>query len=263
MKYMLLVCGDDTADASDMAPVEPWVEELGVERGVRRHGHRLSLPAEAVTVRVRDGEVLRTDGPFAETKEYVAGYDILECASMEEAVEAAARHPVATIGAMEVRAFWEDEDAEGEIRRLDAELTAAARERDFDRAMADFDEAIRLRPDSALAYHHRGNAWSGKGEPARALADYEAAIRIDPNNLILKSTPNLRARAAIARGEELYAQGKYYDAVRQYQKALSIQPNRSLANFRMGEAFFQQKNYQAAANAFRESLATEIGRAHV
>jgi tetratricopeptide (TPR) repeat protein len=81
-------------------------------------------------------------------------------------------------------------------------------------------------------------------------------IRIDPNNLILKSTPNLRARAAIARGEELAELGKYYDAVQQYQRALSIQPNRSLANFRMGEAFFYQKNYQASANAFREALQT-------
>jgi len=81
-------------------------------------------------------------------------------------------------------------------------------------------------------------------------------IHIDPNNLILKSSPSLRARAAIARGEELAELGKYYDAVQQYQRALSIQPNRSLANFRMGEAFFYQKNYQAAANAFREALAT-------
>jgi tetratricopeptide (TPR) repeat protein len=81
-------------------------------------------------------------------------------------------------------------------------------------------------------------------------------IRIDPNNLILKSTPNLRARAAIARGEELAEVGKYYDAVQQYQRALSIQPSRSLANFRMGEAFFYQKNYQASANAFREALTT-------
>ncbi|HKI13113.1 MAG TPA: M1 family aminopeptidase [Candidatus Acidoferrum sp.] len=80
-------------------------------------------------------------------------------------------------------------------------------------------------------------------------------IRIDPNNLILKSSPSLRARAAIARGEELAELGKYYDAVQQYQRALSIQPSRSLANFRMGEAFFYQKNYQAAANAFREALA--------
>jgi predicted negative regulator of RcsB-dependent stress response len=81
-------------------------------------------------------------------------------------------------------------------------------------------------------------------------------IRVDPNNTILKSTPGLRARAAIARGEELAEVGKYYEAVQQYQRALSIQPNRTLANFRMGEAFFYQKNYQAAANAFREAIAT-------
>jgi len=81
-------------------------------------------------------------------------------------------------------------------------------------------------------------------------------IKVDPNNTVLKSTPALRARAAIARGEELAEIGKYYDAVQQYQKALTIQPSRSLANFRMGEAFFYQKNYQAAANAFREAVAT-------
>ncbi|WP_406438134.1 SgcJ/EcaC family oxidoreductase [Streptomyces sp. NBC_01613] len=138
MKYMLLVCGDDTADASAMAPVEPWVEELG-DRSVRLHGHRLALPSEAVTVRVRGGEVLRTDGPFAETKEYVAGFDVLECDSLEEAVEAAAKHPVATIGAMEVRPFWpmwDEEDAETAVRRLDVELTEAARERDVERMLA-------------------------------------------------------------------------------------------------------------------------------
>jgi tetratricopeptide (TPR) repeat protein len=79
-------------------------------------------------------------------------------------------------------------------------------------------------------------------------------IKIDPNNVILKSSTGLRARAAIARGEDLAEQGKFYDAVAQYQKALSIQPGRPLANFRMGEAFFYQKNYQAAANSFREAL---------
>jgi aminopeptidase N len=81
-----------------------------------------------------------------------------------------------------------------------------------------------------------------------------SGIKIDPNNLVLKGSTSLRARAAIARGEELAEQGLYYDAIRQYQRALSIQPGRPLANFRMGEAFFYQKNYQAAANAFRESL---------
>jgi len=79
-------------------------------------------------------------------------------------------------------------------------------------------------------------------------------IKVDPNNVILKGSTSLRARAAIARGEELAEQGRYYDAIGQYQRALSIQPGRPLANFRMGEAFFYQKNYQAAANAFRESL---------
>src|SRR5579859_1324883 len=81
-------------------------------------------------------------------------------------------------------------------------------------------------------------------------------IKIDPNNVVLKGSSTLRARAAIARGEELAEQGRYYDAIGQYQRALSIQPNRPLANFRMGEAFFCQKNYQAAANAFRDALQT-------
>jgi aminopeptidase N len=79
-------------------------------------------------------------------------------------------------------------------------------------------------------------------------------IKIDPNNVVLKGNTGLRARAAIVRGEELAETGRYYDAIQQYQKALNIQPGRPLANFRMGEAFFYQKNYQAAANAFRESL---------
>jgi peptidase M1-like protein len=79
-------------------------------------------------------------------------------------------------------------------------------------------------------------------------------IKVDPNNLVLKGSVSLRARASIARGEELAEAGNYYAAIQQYQKALSIQPGRPLANFRMGEAFFYQKNYQAAANAFRESL---------
>jgi aminopeptidase N len=79
-------------------------------------------------------------------------------------------------------------------------------------------------------------------------------IRVDPGNVILKGNTLLRARAAIARGEELAETGHYYDAIKEYQKALSIQPGNALANFRMGEAFFYQRNYQAGANAFRESL---------
>jgi tetratricopeptide (TPR) repeat protein len=79
-------------------------------------------------------------------------------------------------------------------------------------------------------------------------------ITLDPNNHILKASNKLRVRASIARGEEMAEQGKYYDAIQQYQKALSTQKNNSLAHFRIGEAFFYQKNYNAAANSFREAI---------
>jgi len=79
-------------------------------------------------------------------------------------------------------------------------------------------------------------------------------ITIDPNNNLLKSSPQLRTRASVARGESLAQVGKYYEAIQEYQKALDVEPTYSLAHFRMAEAMFYQKNYQAAANAFRSAL---------
>jgi aminopeptidase N len=79
-------------------------------------------------------------------------------------------------------------------------------------------------------------------------------ITVDPNNNLLKSSPRLRVRASVARGESQAGVGKYYEAIQEYQKALDVQPTYSLAHFRMGEAMFYQKNYQAAANAFRSAL---------
>jgi len=79
-------------------------------------------------------------------------------------------------------------------------------------------------------------------------------IILDPHNFILKSNVQLRVRAIIARGESLAEQGRYYDAIQQYQQALDQQKDNALAEFRMAEAFFYQKNYSAAANAFRDSL---------
>jgi len=83
-------------------------------------------------------------------------------------------------------------------------------------------------------------------------------ITIDPNNVLLKSSPRLRVRAAVARGEGFAAQAKYYEAIQEYQKALDLAPNNSLADFRMGEAMFYQKNYQAAANSFRAALGGDM-----
>ena len=76
-------------------------------RGVRLQGNQLAPVSDATTVRVREGEILIADGPFAETKEQIGGYDLLECADLDEALEVAAKHPVARFGLLEVRPFME------------------------------------------------------------------------------------------------------------------------------------------------------------
>jgi Peptidase family M1 domain len=83
-------------------------------------------------------------------------------------------------------------------------------------------------------------------------------ITLDPHDYMLKSSPRLRVRAIIARGEALAEQSRFYDALQQYGQALDIQKNQGLAQFRMGEVFFYQKNYQASANAFRGALDGDI-----
>lgn len=83
-------------------------------------------------------------------------------------------------------------------------------------------------------------------------------VTIDPNNNVLKSSPQLRVLAAVARGEGLAQDGKYYDAIQEYQRALDLQSNNSLALFRTGEAMFYEKNYQAAANSFRSALSGDL-----
>jgi hypothetical protein len=114
MKYLLLICGEGPAeeDAARMpepdehdVDVMPWLEEMSA-RGVRLFGSQVRPPSDATTVRVRDGAVLTSDGPYAETKEWMAGFDVIECADLDEAIEVAAKHPVARHGMVEVRPFW-------------------------------------------------------------------------------------------------------------------------------------------------------------
>lgn len=83
-------------------------------------------------------------------------------------------------------------------------------------------------------------------------------VTIDPNNNLLKSSPKLHVRALVARGESLAQLGKYYDAIQEYQRALDLQSNSSLALFRTGEALFYEKNYNAAANSFRAALGGDL-----
>ena len=106
-RYMMLVCTDPAVDPREfdrMAPAGAWVAEMG-GRGIRLFGSELEPPGSARTVRVREKQAIVTDGPFAETPEQVAGFDVLECAGLDEAIEAAARHPMARAGIVEVRPF--------------------------------------------------------------------------------------------------------------------------------------------------------------
>jgi hypothetical protein len=114
MKYLLLVCWDaENMNAqTEPDPTEPqdekgfpWLDDLQA-RGIWLTGDQIAPPRRARSVRVRDGKKLVTDGPFAETKEAVGGFDIIECGSLEEAVEIAAGHPLAQVGTIEVRPFW-------------------------------------------------------------------------------------------------------------------------------------------------------------
>jgi len=112
IQYVMLVCTDPAVDPREFAriePVDPWVAEMN-GRGVRLYGSELEPPGSARTVRVREKHAIVTDGPFAETKEQIAGFDVLECADLDEAIEVACRHPMARLGILEVRPFWPFEE---------------------------------------------------------------------------------------------------------------------------------------------------------
>jgi hypothetical protein len=114
MRFLMFVCWDakkmdaqTEPNPTDAPVVEgfPWLDELQA-RGSWVNGDQLAPPRRARSVRVRDGKPIVTDGPFVETKEAVGGFDIIECGSLEEAVEIAAAHPVARTGTIEVRPLW-------------------------------------------------------------------------------------------------------------------------------------------------------------
>ncbi len=79
-------------------------------------------------------------------------------------------------------------------------------------------------------------------------------INIDPGDWVLKSSPDLQVRVAILKGQQLVAQGDLTGALAEYQKALTANPQSSLASYRIGELLFTQRNYQASVNSFRDAL---------
>ena len=117
MKYLLLYAGDETAEglatppAADGAQAEedcgmPWAQEIAEGRLAHIAGGRLQPTSAATSVRTAGGEILVADGPFAETKEQILGFDVIDCADLDASTQAAARHPVALLGGVvEVRPF--------------------------------------------------------------------------------------------------------------------------------------------------------------
>ncbi len=79
-------------------------------------------------------------------------------------------------------------------------------------------------------------------------------ITIDPDDEVLKNTPDLQVRVSILKGQQLLAQGDSSGAIEEFQNALKANPQSSLANYRIGDVLFTQRNYQASANAYRDAL---------
>jgi hypothetical protein len=110
VKYVLMLCSD-LAHRDDLAEAAKegcgdWTAEM-TGRGVLVNSIGLRPSDDATTVRMRDSEVLLTDGPFTETKDQIGGMSLIECADLDEALEVAAAHPWARVGQIEVRPVWE------------------------------------------------------------------------------------------------------------------------------------------------------------
>ena len=116
MKFICLICADTGRMMEHLTPAEAarhFDDYAEFTRAIRASGHlvglnRLQPPQTAATVRVRDGEVAVTDGPYVETKEQLGGYYVIEARDRDEAIGIAARIPGAWFGCVEVRPIAED-----------------------------------------------------------------------------------------------------------------------------------------------------------
>ena len=112
MRYALLVCVEENSDQTEEDIDRQYAEFMGFQdemeaRGVLISRERLRPTSLSTTVRVRDEGLVVSDGPFAETKEQIAGFYIIDCEDLDEAIEVASRNPGARYGTIEVRPVWE------------------------------------------------------------------------------------------------------------------------------------------------------------
>lgn len=109
MQYLLIISHDDFFAPTEtlFKSIGAWIKEME-HRGVRVYGNPLRPAGDATTVRVREREVVLKNGPFANSKEKMCAYELIECSSDEEAIEVASRHPMAKAATIEVRPIWNE-----------------------------------------------------------------------------------------------------------------------------------------------------------
>ena len=113
MRYLLLIYTPEAAQPPSPEATEAEMKAYGAftrdiqERGLMKAGEALEPTSTATTVRVQDGRTVTTDGPFAETKEALGGFYLIDARDLDEAIEVAARIPAAKRGSIEVRPIWE------------------------------------------------------------------------------------------------------------------------------------------------------------
>jgi hypothetical protein len=110
MQYVLLIYSNESDEQSQdgaqlMAEYGAFTQGI-VQSGAFKSADRLRPVADATTVRVRDGKTMTTDGPFAETREQLGGYYVVEAKDLDEAIAIAAKVPTAKHGSIEVRPVW-------------------------------------------------------------------------------------------------------------------------------------------------------------
>ena len=205
MKYLALIWADGLPAPEELAVMQrelPGWDEETTRRGVRLFGRELDLPQTAAAVRVRDGETLVTDGPFAETKEFIAGFNLLECADADEAVEVAATCPISWFQPIEVRpflgglrlseraaAFGRGEDGAARPYMLGMWLGGTPAEPFDDQAARDEGDAWR-RDVEARGLHVLGNALGG--------SDTATTVRVRDGETLLTAGPVATAGGSIA-----------------------------------------------------------------
>jgi len=111
MRYALFVCADESQELSEQEVQERWHAFMSFQQDIEARGalvslQRLQPTSTATKLQKRDGGLVVADGPFAETREQIAGFYVLECRDLDEALEIAAQNPAAEFGTVEVRPVW-------------------------------------------------------------------------------------------------------------------------------------------------------------